>query len=193
MNFKGDIDIDYANRDDILNIINHIPASIRNDKAVKKHPTGIYVTNIPYDPINDLSALDYKSAEDRGYFKLDFLNVHVYGLVKDNDHLIKLMKEPNWDNLKRRKFVEKLIHLNNQFDILNKMPEPINSITRLAMFLAVIRPGKRHLLGQSYVEIAKTIWEKNQDEYVFKKSHAIAYAHLVVVHMNLLEENNEIS
>jgi len=61
------------------------------------------------------------------------------------------------------------------------------------MFLAVIRPGKRHLLGQSYSEIAKTIWDKNQDEYVFKKSHAIAYAHLVVVHMNLLEENNGIS
>jgi len=193
MNFKGDIDIDYANRDDILKIINHIPASIRNDKTVKKHPTGIYVTNIPYDPINDLSALDYKSTEDRGYFKLDFLNVHVYGLVKDNDHLIKLMKEPNWDNLKHRKFVEKLIHLNNQYDILNRMPEPVNSITRLAMFLAVIRPGKRHLLGQSYSEIAKTIWDKNQDEYVFKKSHAIAYAHLVVVHMNLLEENNGIS
>jgi DNA polymerase III alpha subunit len=56
------------------------------------------------------------------------------------------------------------------------------------MFLALIRPAKRYLIGQSWSEVSKTIWDKNTDGYSFKKSHAVAYAHLVVVHMNLLEE-----
>jgi len=68
------------------------------------------------------------------------------------------------------------------------MPSEVNSIPRLAMFLALIRPAKRHLIGQSWADIAKSIWDKNTDGYSFKKSHAVAYAHLVVVHMNLLEE-----
>ena len=56
------------------------------------------------------------------------------------------------------------------------------------MFLAVIRPAKKHLIGLSWSEIAKTVWDKNDDGYSFKKSHSIGYAHLVVVHMNLIEE-----
>jgi hypothetical protein len=66
------------------------------------------------------------------------------------------------------------------------MPEPINTIPRLAMFLAVIRPSKKHLMGLSWAEVAKTIWDKEQDGYAFKKAHSISYAQLVVVHMNLL-------
>jgi hypothetical protein len=66
------------------------------------------------------------------------------------------------------------------------MPEAINSIPRLAMFLAVIRPAKKHLIGKTWKEVSETIWDKGSDGYSFKKSHAIAYAQLVVVHMNLL-------
>jgi hypothetical protein len=69
------------------------------------------------------------------------------------------------------------------------MPEPVDSIPRLAMFLAVIRPGKKHLIGKTWSEVAKTVWDKGTDGYVFKKAHAIAYANLVVVHMNLLRES----
>jgi hypothetical protein len=36
--------------------------------------------------------------------------------------------------------------------------------------------------------VSTTIWDKDTTGYTFKKSHAIAYAQLVVVHMNLLEE-----
>jgi len=185
--FNSDIDIDLADRDQLLTLIDHIPASIRKSDTIKKHPTGIYVTDIPYDPLHNLCALDYEVAEDRGYFKLDLLNVHVYKLVRDENHLVELMREPKWDNLDNKEFVEKLIHINNQYDTLCKMPEPINSIPRLAMFLAIIRPGKRHLIGKTYKEIAETVWDKNSDGYYFKKSHSISYAHLVVVHMNLLD------
>lgn len=190
MKFKSDIDIDTGDRDKILQHLVHIPAAMREVKPIRKHPTGIYITEVPYDPVNDMCALDYKEAEDRGYFKLDVLNVNVYNQVRDEFHLIELMREPNWNRLKDRDFVEKLIHVNNQFDTILQMPEPINSIPRLAMFLAIIRPGKKHLIGKTFKEISNTVWHKTQNGYVFKKSHAVAYAQLVVVHMNLLEEQD---
>lgn len=188
MIFKSDIDIDFGNRDLILQHIKHIPASMRNVTPIRKHNTGIHVTEIPYDAINDMANIDYTEAENRGYIKLDFLNVHVYEKVKDEKHLIQLMAEPDWNLLKDAAFVEQLIHLGNQYNNLQKMPEPVDSIPRLAMFLAVIRPAKKHLIGKRWNEVAKTVWDKTDDGYSFKRSHACAYAQLVVVHMNLLTE-----
>lgn len=188
MKFNSDIDIDLGDRDKLLSLIDHTPASIRKDE-VKKHNTGIYVTNIPYDPVINASALDYDEAEKRGYVKLDLLNVHVYNQIKNEEHLVKLMSEPDWTKLKDSAFVGKLIHLSNHYNNLQKMPEPVNSIPRLAMFLAAIRPGKKHLIGLSWSEVSKTIWDKEEGVYSFKKSHAVAYAQLVTVHMNLLVEN----
>ena len=185
MNF--DIDIDFGDRDLILQYIKHIPASIRNNDPIRKHNTGVYVTDIPYDSLNDFSSIDYNDAENRGYIKLDLLNVHVYQDITSEENLIHLMKEPNWALLRDKTFVEKLIHLGNHYNNLQKMPEPVNSIPRLAMFLACIRPAKKHLIGQTWEEVSKTVWEKTVDGYSFKKSHSVAYAQLVVVHMNLLE------
>lgn len=187
--FNSDIDIDLADRDKLLSLIQHTTASIRKGKP-RKHNTGVYVTNIPYDPIHDISALDYETAEERGYVKLDLLNVHVYNQVKNETHLVELMREPDWSKLHDHNFVSKLVHLSNHYNSIRKMPEPINSIPRLAMFLAIIRPSKKHLIGLPWKEVAKTVWEKDGDGYHFKKSHSLAYAQLVVVHMNLLTENN---
>ena len=188
MKFQSDIDIDFGNRDDILKHIKHISAAMRNVSPIRKHATGVHVSDIPYDAINDMANIDYTEAEERGYFKLDLLNVHIYNFVRDEQHLQELMKEPDWDMLKNRQTVEKLIHLSNHYQSLQRMPEPVNSIPRLAMFLAVIRPAKKHLIGKPWVEVAKTVWEKESDDYHFKKSHSVAYANLVVVHMNLLKE-----
>lgn len=188
MKFKSDIDIDFGDREKILSVIEHTPAAMRKVSPMRKHATGVHVTQVPYDPVYDMASIDYVEAENRGYFKLDLLNVHVYNQVRDERHLIELMRDPDWARLKNRDFVEKLIHLGNQFNALRSMPEPVDSIPRLAMFLALIRPGKKHLQGKPWKEVAKTVWDKGNDGYTFKKSHAIAYAHLVVVHMNLLEE-----
>lgn len=190
MRIDSDIDIDFGSRDSLLAVIKHIPASMRNVHPIRKHPSGVYITDIPYDPVNDMASIDYEEADRRGYFKLDLLNVHVYNQVKDEAHLNKLMQEPDWSMLNRKDYVEKLIHLGNQYDTLRKMPEPVNSITRLAMFLAVIRPAKRHLIGRTWKEINETVWDKDPSGYSFKRAHGVAYAHLVVVHMNLLREEN---
>lgn len=191
MKIDSDIDIDLGNRDALLALIDHVPAAMRNVTPIRKHPSGIYVTDIPYDPVNDMAALDYAEAEKRGYFKIDLLNVHVYEHVRDEEHLVSLMREPDWSMLKSKRVVEELIHLNNSFYAIQRMPEPINSITRLAMFLAVIRPAKKHLQGLTWKEISETVWDKDNTGYSFKKSHAIAYAQLVVVHMNLLREQGK--
>lgn len=192
MKFQGDVDIDFASRELILEHIKHIPAAMRNVTPIRKHATGVHITDVPYDPVHDMAAIDYSKAEKRGYFKLDLLNVHVYEKVRDEAHLKYLMREPNWNLLNDSKFVSELIHLSNHFHSIQRMPEPIDSVPRLAMFLALIRPAKKHLIGKRWSEVAKEVWEKDADGgYSFKKSHSVGYAHLVIVHMNLLRADAE--
>lgn len=190
MKFQSDVDIDFADRRQILHIIKHVPASISQQQA---HNTGIYPTAIPVDPVTNRASIDYHTAEQRGYIKLDFLNVSVYAQVQSEQHLVKLMKQPPpWHKLLQKSFCEQLIHINNHYDTLVRMPEPVDSIARLAMFLAIIRPAKRYLIGRTWREVGEEIWKKPSDHaYYFKKSHGVAYAHLVVVHMNLLEFANQ--
>jgi len=187
-NFKSDIDIDFADRDQILSLLDVTPSSIIRDGKLVRHNTGVHPTEIPVDPFTGYASLDYNDAEDRGYIKLDFLNVNLYKQVRDEQHLVELMREPDWTKLYDLAICSQLIHVNNHYDTLLKMPEPVDTVARLAMFLAVIRPAKRHLIGKSWKDVSLTIWDKVEGEYAFKKSHAIAYANLVVVNLNLLCE-----
>lgn len=191
MKFQSDIDIDFGDRNKILGIIKNVPASQLRDSRLVPHNTGVYVTDIPEDPFSKMASLDYEKAESRGYLKLDFLNVNLYQQVHSEEHLLELMNTPpDWNRFNTdQAFFEQLIHVNNHWNVLKKMPEPVDSIPRLAMFLAVIRPAKRHLIGKSWVDVAQEVWTKPDDDvYYFKKSHAVAYAHLVVVNMNLLRD-----
>ncbi len=189
MKFQSDIDIDFANRDQVLQVIRHVPASQIKDGKLVPHNTGIYVTSVPQDPFTGLASIDYETAEQRGYVKLDLLNVGVYQRVTDEQHLTQLMSAvPDWKRFNTdQMFFEQLIHVNNHWDLLHRMPEPVDSIPRLAMFLSVIRPAKRNLVGLSWKEVADKVWQRPADNsYYFKKSHAVAYAQLVVVNMNLI-------
>ena len=184
-----DIDIDFANRTTALDVFKHVTASIEDNGTFKKHNTGIYCTSVPYNPLTGLSTIDYKSAEDRGYFKIDFLNVSVYEGVRDRAHLLKLMDtEPLWALLLEDDFTNKLFHINGHGSILREMkPE---SIEQLGAVLAMIRPAKRYLIGKEWTTVMKEVWTKpDNDDYYFKKAHAIAYAHVIVVQMNLICEN----
>lgn len=188
MKFKSDIDIDVANRDQALAVLTHTAASIIRDSKNTKHNTGVYFTNIPADPFTGRASLDYEAAEDLGYVKLDVLNVGLYQQIKNEQHLQELMQqEPAWDKLYDPDFCARLMHIGAHYDTLIRMPEAVNSDVRLMMFLAIIRPAKRHLIGLPWKEVAKTIWEPPADGgYAFKKSHSCAYSRLVMVHMNLL-------
>ena len=140
------------------------------------------------NPITNLSTIDYKTAEDRGYFKLDFLNVSIYKDVRDEEHLKTLMEtEPLWDLLEQDDFSSLLFHVNGHGSILRQMKP--KSILQLAAVLAMIRPAKRHLIGETWTTVMETIWTKPTDgEYYFKKAHAVAYAMAVAVQMNLICE-----
>ena len=180
-----DIDIDFADRNVILSKINHRVAKLETEK---KHNTGVYVTECPHNPVTNLSTVDYKTAEDRGYFKLDFLNVSIYKDVRDESHLTELMeRKPIWQLLEHKDFVDKVFHLSGH-DTLLKQLKP-TSVQQLAATLAIIRPAKRHLANQSWEKILKEVWVKpTSNEYFFKKAHAFAYAMSVIVHMNLICE-----
>jgi DNA polymerase III alpha subunit len=184
-----DIDIDFKNRDDAITALkNGIPASIIRDSKATKHNTGMYYHDIPVDPLTGNASMDHKAAEERGYFKLDFLNLGIYDHVRDEQHLDTLIaKEPNWERLTTdAEFVSKIIHINNYFDLLKSMKP--TCVTEMAMFLAIIRPGKKHLQNKPWQQVEQDVWTKTIEKYSFKKSHATSYAMAVVVHMNLLEE-----
>jgi hypothetical protein len=188
MKFKSDIDIDFGDRTRALELLKTTPASILRDGKLIRHNTGVYATDIPVDPFTGIASIDHETAEDRGYMKLDFLNVSLYTQIKSESHLLELMaQEPEWDRLYDPVFCEQLIHIGNHYKTLIKMPEACNSIPRMAMLLSVIRPAKRHLIGKTWKEVAETVWESDPNGgYGFKKAHGVAYAHLVVVNMNLL-------
>lgn len=185
-----DVDIDMANREDFLRLVNHIPASIKaDDGTYSKHNTGVYFQTIPTFPLEGFSSIDYETAEEDGWFKVDILNNGIYKDVRDEAHLTQLMEvEPLWELLEHEEFVEKLFHISNYSNILAQYKP--TSVEQLAMILAIIRPGKKHLIGKSWEDIAKQVWVKPTDgSYYFKHSHAIAYAVAIVVQMNLICES----
>ena len=183
-----DIDIDFFDRDQALDVIKHVKASRYDDGKLVPHNTGIYLQTIPCNPITNLAGVDYKSAEDRGYFKIDFLNVSTYKGVRNEEHLTQLMEtEPLWDLLQDDSFTNLLFHINGYGDLLRKQKP--TSVIELAECLALIRPGKRHLQEMTKSDIMELIWEKPKNgEYHFKKAHAVAYAMVIVVQMNLICE-----
>ena len=183
-----DIDIDFPDRRRVLDIIQHIPARLEDGK---KHNTGVYCHSIPYNPITDTASIDYKSAEARGYFKIDFLNVSAYVGVKDESHLIELLNtEPLWDLLYEKDVCDQLFHVNGYHNLLSELKP--KSILELATVLAMIRPGKKHLIPvckeKGFKSIDDEIWTKTEDAYFFKKAHAVSDASVIVVQLNLLCE-----
>jgi len=178
-----DIDLDFPDRDKILDIIPHVTATL---DGKKKHNTGVYCHEIPINPLTGLASIDYKTAEARGYFKIDFLNVSAYEGVRDERHLEQLLaQEPIWELLEQREFCDMIFHVNGYHDLVARLKP--RSIDELAMFLALLRPGKRHLISiceeKGFSAIADDIWTLT-DEYSFKKSHSFGYAHAIVVQMN---------
>ena len=180
-----DIDIDFADRDIVLSHIKHRVAKLDSGK---KHNTGVYATEVPHNPVDNISTIEHKTAEERGYFKLDFLNVSIYKDVRNEEHLTELMERtPQWQLLEHDDFTNLLFHVNGHGEILRKL-QPA-TVDQLAAVLAIIRPAKRYLLNSDWGTISKEVWTKpTNGDYYFKKAHAFAYAMSVIVHMNLLCE-----
>ena len=112
---SADIDLDFADREQVLKLIQHIPARQTVNGQVRRHNSGVYVTDIPYDPVNECAAIDYQTAEQRGYFKIDFLNMHVYKLVQSPEHYQQMIDAtPPWQRLwQDPEWAKELVHIGN--------------------------------------------------------------------------------
>ena len=187
-----DIDIDFADPRAALSGVRHVAATTLEQGRRQAHISGVYFQDIPTDPLDGMAAWEYREAEQRGFFKIDFLSRPFYKNVRDEAHLVTLLTtEPPWDRLLEPAVVAKLDQIHSHSDIIQKI-EP-RSVPELAVCIALIRPGKRHLIKRPRFEILRDIWVPNPtDNYTFKRSHAIAYAALIVVQINLLVERGDI-
>ena len=132
MKLAGDIDIDFADRNKALSLLEHIPASMIKENNLEKHNTGVYFHAVPVDPLSDLCSWDYQTAEQHDCYKIDLLNVHVYENIKSEDHLNNLINEPiDWDLFQHAEFVENLIHIGNHSALVTELKP--KSITDLAI------------------------------------------------------------
>jgi hypothetical protein len=185
---SADIDLDLADRDQLLKLIQATPARQLHQGQVRRHNSGVYVTDIPYDPVNACAAIDYETAEQLGYFKIDLLNMSVYQLIKSPEHYKEMLTtEPDWTRLwTDPDWAAQLVHVGNYTELLRTMRP--DSIPRMAAFISIIRPGKAHLQNRPWEHVFACVWDGDVSHgFVFKKSHAVGYATLVALHMNLLD------
>lgn len=188
-----DIDIDIKNDiDDILKIFPEaIRASMIINEELMPHNVGIYFQTIPKDCVTNLSAIPYDIAEDYGYLKLDFLHVSYLEPLISKEGIRELITyEPNWDLLKIPSVVEKLFHINKYYDLIQQLNP--RSIEDIADLLSLIRPGKKYLLDMYLENKLKTreilYIKPKKGEYYFKKSHAIAYAMIIILQLHMILE-----
>jgi hypothetical protein len=142
--------------------------------------------------VNQCAAIDYETAEQRGYFKIDLLNMSVYNLVKSPEHYRAMLdKQPDWSRLWTDvEWAKQLVHVGNYTELLKQMKP--DSIPRMAAFISTIRPGKAHLQGRPWDEVFESVWDGDASRgFVFKKAHSLGYAMLVTLHMNLLSQPAE--
>jgi hypothetical protein len=184
---SADIDIDLADRDQLLKLIRATPARQLHQGQVRRHNSGVYVTDIPVDPVEACAAIDYETAEQLGYFKIDLLNMTVYQLIQSPEHYKQVLaQDPPWSRLwTDPEWAKQLAHIGNYTELLKSMRP--DSIPRMAAFISIIRPGKAHLQNQPWDQVFRSVWDGDSSRgFVFKQSHAISYAALVALHMNLI-------
>lgn len=187
-----DIDIDVRPSTDRTELRGlGVPASAVMNGELTQHPCGVYFQHIPVDEVTGLSAIPYKTAEQLGYFKIDFLSLHLLENVASKQELIRLAStEPDWDLLTHESIVSQLFHISKHYDTVRTVCP--RSLADLADVLALIRPSKRHLLSKYVAATDKTQIRRElyaapfNKEYYFKKSHAYAYATNIIIQLNLL-------
>lgn len=184
----GDIDIDVNDRDRILTKLCHVPASQNalQSTSLTKHNVGVYGQEIYADPFYGFSTLDYNQAEEAGYKKVDLLNLYFLTKLSSKQQLNEFLnEEPDWSMLTNPDTISQLNQISEQVGLMRTLKPA--SVEELAMAIAIIRPGKRHLLHKKWEEIRRTVWQPDNNGYTFKKSHATAYALNIVVQMNMLK------
>lgn len=195
---RTDIDIDFK---DAKSVIAKLPCVRSTEKITEDgfivHNSGVHFDSIPVDPITGYASITYKEAESLGYQKVDILSQSAYMYVRDRKHLKELTeREPDWSLLEVPEIVEQLSQIKKHISLL-QLWKPA-SIDELAMFIAMIRPGKRKCqYMNSWDEVKNDIWDyssieldgEGKKQRYFKKPHAYAYSLMIVVQLNALVEH----
>jgi len=189
-----DVDIDLKSSTPISKIFAGWPLAMQllsdkdgNTRAMK-HPCGIYPQNIPVDPLSGLAAIPHRDAAALGYFKIDMLHNSVYSHFKSKEEIDALLElEPEWDLLKMKSVVTQLFQISKHFELIRKLqPKSIND---LADAIALIRPGKSHMVEKYLTnkqEVRNLLYDLTDETYSFKRGHAIAYAMVIVLQLHLI-------
>ena len=184
-----DVDIDITSSFNASKAFGWTKASIVKNGKLTPHPCGVYPQNIPIDPLTKLSAIPYEEAEKEGFMKIDFLNLNLYSHFQSHDEMEELLQhEPDWSLLLDPIHQPKLFQLANHSQILNAIRP--KCIEQLADVLALIRPGKKKLLllYQAHpIATRPLLYTKDENGYTFKKAHSIAYAHVIVLQLFLIQ------
>lgn len=185
----ADLDIDVGNRDEILKHLKHIPASKISDNSIFPHGVGVYFCDIPQDLVSGLASIDYKPAEEKyGFVKVDLLHNSTYDKFSGRKEIIETLNKPTkWELLNDKEFVKKLPHIGNYYDLMKELPK-IDSIEKLARFIAIIRPAKKYLIKivketNDWNSISDKIWVKEDEGYMYKHTHSISYAMMISLYL----------
>lgn len=188
----GDIDIDVKSHTEKDLYGTRAIIYDADELKIRPHPSGHYVdSNVPVDCLTGMAAIDHKESDELGFTKIDLLTNTSYDMFDSKQDVIdNLNKEPKWDLLLDEKFVAGLPQISKQFYLLQQVRP--RSIEELADILALMRPGKMHLL-ESYLKnpekVRPNLYRKPKKGFIFKKSHAIAYAAMLVCVMNKKHDN----
>lgn len=173
-----DVDVEVLHREEAIKLFPEaVVASQQAGEKLVRH-VGIYFQDIPKNPLNGLASLPFRIAEEQGFHKIDILSCpYPYEGIQSMDELRALLDSPiDWDWFLDEGFVSSLFQLNGYADVVSHYAP--QSIEDLAALVAIIRPQKQHLIGQSWEVVRAKIWERepDSDRRGFKKSHAVAYA-----------------
>jgi hypothetical protein len=196
-----DVDLDVKDRDHAVLLFERAITASQLDQHgnLTRHKSGMYFQDIPIDPVTGYACFPYDVAEPFGYYKVDFLPYHIYDGVKSERHLNQLLARAQGDEFPWQWFQEDRFYTNEdpnlQVTQITRQKHlceqyPPRSVDDLAILNALIRPRKKYLVGHSWEVIKEKVWHKlpGEEGYFFKKSHAVAFALAILVHMQLIDE-----
>lgn len=205
-----DVDLDVGDREAALAALSDITIAsqlVSDESKLVEHKTGLYLQNIPTDPLEGWATYPYDIAEDLGYYKIDVIPFKVYEGVESEAHLAELLAHAESEDFDWLRFLDgkyyshpntdlRVTHLANHMDVVEQYPP--QSVEDVAILIALIRPRKKYLIGEPWEVVKDKIWKKLPEEdsdkkgnYFFKKSHAVAFALVILIHLQLLDSQLE--
>lgn len=187
-----DIDIDV--RGGVDKTLYGVRCAIYNQDSLRlqAHPSGLLIEEVPQDPITGLSCINYTDCDTLGIYKVDLLTNNSYNVFKDQAELNEYRDmETDFSLLQIESVCRQLPHIGNNYDMV-KLLKP-SSISELADVLALMRPGKMHLIDDYQLPHKKQItienlYRSSTSGMFFKKSHAVSYAVMICTVLNKLKE-----